>query len=113
MVVVARVASVRRFALDSPVDCVVEPNVLGMGTFAAGELMTTKPYVSGAAYLDRMSDYCTECAFDPKRDCPITSLYWAFLDRHRERLAGSPRMRVVLNALSRLPPERRGHDRAS
>ena len=55
-------------------DWVVEPNVLGMGTFAAGGCMTTKPYVSGAAYIHRMSDYCEGCRFDPKRTCPITRL---------------------------------------
>ena len=38
-------------------DWVVEPNVLGMGTFAVGDIMTTKPYVSGAGYISRMSDY--------------------------------------------------------
>jgi len=53
---------------------VVEPNVLGMGTFGLGDLFTTKPYVSGAAYINKMSDYCSDCAFSPKRDCPITSL---------------------------------------
>jgi deoxyribodipyrimidine photolyase-related protein len=93
-------------------DWVVEPNVLGMGTFGAGPLMTTKPYVSGAAYINRMSDYCTECGFDPKNDCPITSLYWAFLDRHRDRLADNPRMRVVINALRKRGEDRVSDDRA-
>jgi deoxyribodipyrimidine photolyase-related protein len=92
-------------------DWVVEPNVLGMATFATGELMTTKPYVSGAAYIHRMSDYCSECAFDPKTNCPLTSLYWSFLDQHGERLARNPRMRVVLNALAKRPSERRAADR--
>jgi deoxyribodipyrimidine photolyase-related protein len=63
-------------------DWVVEPNVLGMGTYALAGLMTTKPYVSGAAYINRMSDYCSLCSFNPKTDCPFTSLYWAFLARH-------------------------------
>ena len=62
-------------------DWVVEPNVLGMGTFAASDLMTTKPYVSGSNYINKMSDYCESCAFDPKKDCPITPLYWQFLAR--------------------------------
>ena len=75
-------------------DWVVEPNVLGMGTFAAGDLMTTKPYVAGSAYIDRMSDYCDGCRFDPKTTCPLTPLYWAFLGRHREALAGVDRMKL-------------------
>ncbi|MGY2251305.1 cryptochrome/photolyase family protein, partial [Pseudomonas gingeri] len=60
-------------------DWVVEPNVLGMATFGAGDVMTTKPYVAGAAYVHRMSDYCRGCRFDPKSTCPLTPLYWAFL----------------------------------
>lgn len=82
-------------------DWVVEPNVLAMATYASGELMTTKPYVSGAAYIDRMSDYCKHCRFDPKKDCPATPLYWAFLQRHRQHLEKNPRMRVILKNLER------------
>ena len=93
-------------------DWVVEPNVLAMGTFAVGPLMTTKPYVSGAAYIDRMSDYCSSCAFDPKTTCPITRLYWAFLDRHRDELADNPRMRLILGSLDQRDPAVLAHDRA-
>jgi deoxyribodipyrimidine photolyase-related protein len=82
-------------------DWVVEPNVLAMGTYGVGPLMTTKPYVSGAAYINRMSDYCSACAFNPKKNCPITNLYWAYLDRHRQALADNPRLRLVLNSLTR------------
>ncbi len=82
-------------------DWVVEPNVIGMGTFAAGDLMTTKPYVSGAAYINRMSDYCGSCAFKPDQNCPITSLYWAFLDRHYHELKDNPRLRLPLQSLRR------------
>jgi deoxyribodipyrimidine photolyase-related protein len=91
-------------------DWVVEPNVLGMGTFAAGNLMTTKPYVSGAAYIDRMSDYCAGCRFDPKKTCPITSLYWAFLSRHEQELRDNPRMRLPLASLRKRSEERRARD---
>jgi len=91
---------------------VVEANVLGMGTFALGALMTTKPYVSGAAYIARMSDYCRDCRFSPKRDCPYTPLYWAFLGRHEPHLEGLPRLRMVYKMLSRRPAGRRRHDRA-
>lgn len=93
-------------------DWVVEPNVLGMGTHAVGDLMTTKPYVSGAAYIHRMSDYCGGCAFDPARDCPVTPLYWAFLQRNREALAGNPRMALPLASATKRPPEVRARDAA-
>lgn len=92
-------------------DWVVEPNVLGMGTFALGELMTTKPYVAGAAYINRMSDYCGECAFKPNGDCPIRRLYWAFLDRHEEELRGNPRMFQPMNSLNKRSVKEREEDR--
>jgi len=93
-------------------DWVVEPNVLAMGTFATGPLMTTKPYVSGAAYISRMSDYCESCAFDPRKDCPITPLYWHFLERNAGRLEGNPRMNLVLGGLAKRSEDTRGRDRA-
>ncbi|MFG0320569.1 MAG: cryptochrome/photolyase family protein [Planctomycetota bacterium JB042] len=92
-------------------DWVVEPNVLGMGTFGTGDLMTTKPYVSGSAYIDRMGDACGDCAFDPKADCPIRSLYWAFLDRHRDALEENPRLRLPMRNLAKRADERREEDR--
>ncbi len=94
-------------------DWVVEPNVLAMATYGAGDVMTTKPYIAGAAYLERMSDYCGGCRFHPKKTCPITPLYWAFLDRHAERLADNPRMTVPLAALRKRAPERRAADAAT
>ena len=93
-------------------DWVVEPNVLGMGTYALGDLMTTKPYVSGAAYISRMSDFCDECTFNPKDNCPITNLYWAFLARHEARLKGNPRLRLPLASLRKRTPSQRRNDRA-
>jgi deoxyribodipyrimidine photolyase-related protein len=87
-------------AYQDAYDWVVEPNVLGMGTYAAGDVMTTKPYVAGAAYIDTMSDYCAGCAFEPRpasrtaspKACPVTPLYWAFLERHRDTLGTNPRL---------------------
>ncbi len=91
-------------------DWVVEPNVLGMGTFSLGELFTTKPYVSGSAYIDRMGDYCGDCAFHPKKSCPWTRAYWAFLGRHAERLRGNPRVAMPLRSLAKRSPEQRQRD---
>jgi deoxyribodipyrimidine photolyase-related protein len=91
-------------------DWVVEPNVLGMSTFGDGGLTATKPYVSGAAYIHRMSDYCERCALDPKKSlgpgsCPFTALYWRFLERHEERLRDNPRMRMPLNTMRKKSAE--------
>ncbi|MBT8492320.1 MAG: cryptochrome/photolyase family protein [Deltaproteobacteria bacterium] len=80
-------------------DWVVEGNVLGMGTFALGPLFTTKPYVSGTPYINKMSDYCDGCAFNPKKNCPISSLYWAFLDRNQDQLGDNNRLRMPMASL--------------
>jgi deoxyribodipyrimidine photolyase-related protein len=94
------------FAYVDAYDWVVEPNVLGMGTYADGGLTATKPYVSGAAYINRMSDYCRGCRYDPKKTlgedaCPFTALYWSFLDKHRERLGRNARMAMPYRTLER------------
>jgi deoxyribodipyrimidine photolyase-related protein len=100
-------------AFTDAYDWVVEPNVLAMGTFAVGDLMTTKPYVCGSAYIDRMSDYCGSCRFDPKRDCPITAMYWDFLARKAPQLADNPRLRMPYHALRKRSDERRQQDDAT
>lgn len=89
---------------------VVEPNVMAMGTFATGAVMTTKPYISGAGYIHRMSDYCADCQFHPKKDCPITRLYWAFLARHADRLASNPRMRPIFASLRKRDEQKKACD---
>jgi deoxyribodipyrimidine photolyase-related protein len=84
-------------------DWVMVPNVLGMSQYADGGVMTSKPYAAGANYVNRMSDACGACRFDPKAKegdeaCPLTAWYWAFLDRHQDRLAGNPRMNMILGS---------------
>jgi deoxyribodipyrimidine photolyase-related protein len=91
-------------------DWVVEPNVLAMGTFAVGPVMTTKPYIAGSAYIDRMSDYCKNCAFDPKTNCPLASLYWAYLERHRTSLQNNPRLSLPLATAAKRTPEQKQKD---
>ncbi len=91
-------------------DWVVEPNVLGMGTFAVSDLMTTKPYIAGSGYLAKMSDYCGDCAFDPKTTCPLRRLYWAYLARHEGRLGELQRMRLPLRSLAKRSDENRAAD---
>jgi len=100
-------------AFTDAYDWVVEPNVLGMGSFALGALLTTKPYVCGAAYLARMGDHCGSCRFDPRTSCPITALYWDFLARNAGRLATNPRLAVPLSAASQRSPAQRARDSAT
>jgi deoxyribodipyrimidine photolyase-related protein len=97
-------------AYQDAYDWVVEPNVMGMGTFGLGRLFTTKPYISGAAYIDRMSDYCGDCAFDPKRTCPFTRMYWAFLERNRAHLADNQRLAMPMRNVARRPEEEKAED---
>ncbi len=94
-------------------DWVVEPNVHAMGTFGVGDLLTTKPYIAGSAYIDRMSDYCDGCRFDPKTTCPFPALYWAYLARHAEGLSTVQRMRLPLVAESKRAPAQRSADAAT
>jgi deoxyribodipyrimidine photolyase-related protein len=89
-------------------DWVMVPNVIGMGTFADGGEVATKPYVSGGAYIDRMSrDYCTPCRYDRtartgEDACPFTTLYWDVLDRNRAVLRGNHRLARAYANLDRL-----------
>ncbi|WP_256361334.1 hypothetical protein [Methylomonas koyamae] len=88
------------------------PNTLGMSQFADGGLLATKPYVSSAAYIDRMSDYCKGCRYDKKarsgdRACPFNALYWHFFSRHRDKLQRNPRVSMVYRNLDRFAPAER------
>jgi deoxyribodipyrimidine photolyase-related protein len=69
--------------------------------------MATKPYTSGGAYINTMSDFCAGCRFKPTvrvgdDACPYSAGYWAFLDRNRGLLSDNPRMRRPLTGLDRL-----------
>lgn len=99
-------------AYSDAYDWVVEPNVLGMGLYALGPLMTSKPYVSGAAYIAKMSDYCSGCRFDPKKNCPLTRMYWAYLARHEAAFAGNQRMGLILASLGKRSEEEKARDKA-
>ncbi len=86
---------------------VMPANVIGMSQHADGGIVATKPYASGGAYINKMSDYCGACRFDPKKRlgddaCPFTAGYWAFLDRNEARLGGNHRMSQPLAGLRRL-----------
>ncbi|EDM73643.1 hypothetical protein PPSIR1_15525 [Plesiocystis pacifica SIR-1] len=94
-------------------DWVVEPNVLAMGSFAVGELMTTKPYVSGSGYIQRMSDYCSSCAFHPKKSCPLTPMYWAYLARHDALLFEVGRSQRQVWSVRKRDPAKRRRDAAT
>ena len=81
------------------------PNVHGMAVFA-DDSFTTKPYAASASYINKMSDYCAGCRYDPKRRtgdsaCPFNALYWAFMHRHRGVLEDNPRLGVLYRTWDR------------
>ena len=89
------------------VEWVELPNTLGMGQFGDGGLMASKPYVASGKYIQRMSNHCKGCQYDPALStgataCPFTTLYWDFLMRHEVLLKKNPRMAMQLKNLARL-----------
>ncbi|MEM6591853.1 MAG: cryptochrome/photolyase family protein [Cyanobacteria bacterium P01_C01_bin.73] len=91
-------------------DWVMQTNVLGMGLFADGGVLASKPYASSANYVNRMSDYCKECRYN-HRDrtgddaCPFNFFYWDFMDRHRKTLKSQGRMSFLLKNLDKMAGE--------
>jgi deoxyribodipyrimidine photolyase-related protein len=94
------------------VEWVELPNTAGMALFANGGRFTSKPYVASGAYVKRMSNYCQGCAYNPetrsgKDACPVTTLYWNFLDAHEKEFAGNPRTALMVKNLQRMTDEER------
>jgi deoxyribodipyrimidine photolyase-related protein len=77
------------------------PNTLGMALHGDGGLMASKPYAASGKYIQRQGNHCAQCRYDPKRTtgdgaCPYNSLYWHFIDRHREYLKKNARMGLIV-----------------
>jgi deoxyribodipyrimidine photolyase-related protein len=93
-------------------DWVELPNVHGMVMHADGGLLGSKPYAASGAYINRMSDYCDHCRYDPAIKsgpgaCPFNSLYWNFLIENEAKLNANPRMAMPYRTLRAMGPERR------
>ena len=89
-------------------DWVMQTNIIGMGLFADGGILASKPYASSANYVNKMSNYCQGCVYDPKtrtgeKACPFNFFYWDFLDRNRDQLESQGRMNFILNNLDKIP----------
>ena len=83
------------------------PNTAGMALFANGGRFTSKPYIASGAYIKRMSNYCSSCKYKPdvrfgESACPITTLYWNFLIKHRAQFEASPRTKLMTANLKRI-----------
>lgn len=86
---------------------VMAANVIGMSQYADGGKMSTKPYVSGGAYIKKMSDFCQGCSYSPeirvgKNACPFTAGYWKFIHKHQEEFKKNPRISQAVYGLARL-----------
>lgn len=86
-------------------------NTRGMSQFADGGMVATKPYVSSANYIRKMSDYCDNCHYQWRkntgdRSCPFNSFYWAFLHRHRQQLANNPRVAMMFRTWDRMKEDK-------
>ena len=87
-------------------------NTRGMSQFADGGIVGTKPYVSSANYMDKMSHYCGNCYYNKKekmgaKACPFNSLYWHFYDRHEDLLSKNPRIGMAYRNLARMDGEKK------
>jgi deoxyribodipyrimidine photolyase-related protein len=77
-------------------------NTRGMSQYADGGIVGTKPYVSSAAYINKMSSYCSGCYYDKniktgEKACPFNSLYWNFYNKHEDKLGKNPRIGMMYN----------------
>lgn len=92
------------------------PNTHGMVMHADGGRLGSKPYAAGGNYINRMSDYCKGCAYNPKvktgpKACPFTYLYWDFLIENEKVLSSNPRMAMPYRTLARMTGARRAQVR--
>ncbi len=85
-------------------------NTRGMSQFADGGIVGTKPYVSSAAYIDKMSHYCGSCFYKKAlkigdKACPFNSLYWNFYDKNEDKLGRNPRIGMMYNVWHKMKPD--------
>ena len=83
-----------------------------MSQFADNGLIASKPYAASGSYINRMSDYCGDCQYSVKEKigdnaCPFNSLYWHFMDRHKEKFGRNARIGMVYRNLDKMESELR------
>ena len=81
-----------------------------MALYADGGLVGSKPYAAGGNYIKKMGDYCDSCQYNVKLRtgegaCPLNSLYWHFMARHKDRFQGNHRMRMLYGTWNKMGDE--------
>ena len=84
-------------------DWVMVPNVYGMSQFADGGVMSTKPYISGSNYLNKMGNYPNSDKWNEIWD----ALFWRFMDKNRVFFLKNPRMSMLINSFDKMPTEKK------
>jgi deoxyribodipyrimidine photolyase-related protein len=87
------------------------PNTLGMALYADNGIMASKPYAASGKYIDKMSNYCEGCIYDPDiavgdKACPFNALYWDFFARNEQLLRGNPRIPYTYATWDKMKPEK-------
>ena len=93
-------------------DWVELPNTLGMVMHADGGYLGSKPYAASGNYIHKMSDYCSHCHYSVKTQieedsCPFNSLYWHFIDRHRDDFKNNHRMGMIYRTLDKMKDDKK------
>ncbi|MBY0428619.1 MAG: cryptochrome/photolyase family protein [Alphaproteobacteria bacterium] len=88
------------------------PNTLGMALYGDGGIMASKPYAASGKYINRMSNYCSTCKYDPEvtvgeNACPFNALYWDFLIRNEKQLRGNQRMPYVFATWDKMADDKK------
>ncbi|RDV25958.1 cryptochrome/photolyase family protein [Alteromonas aestuariivivens] len=88
------------------------PNVASMILYADGGKLASKPYIASGSYINKMSDYCSNCGYSVAKKtgpsaCPFNYLYWQFVARHADKLASNPRMQLIYNSFYRMDDSKR------
>ena len=88
------------------------PNVAAMILYADGGKLASKPYAASGNYINKMSNYCSNCTYSPSKKtgegaCPFNPLYWHFMDRHRDRLESNHRIGRIYSTWDRMDDDRK------
>ena len=88
------------------------PNTLGMALFGDGGIVASKPYAASGKYINKMSNFCKKCQYDPEKllgddACPFNALYWNFFIKHQDKFKNNRRLAYVLATLKRFSEEKK------